>query len=156
MSISIALFQPEIAQNTGSLIRLTTCLATKLHIIHPTGFEFSDRGIKRAGLDYIVKKNIIEHDSFEEFEKWREQQNKRLILLTTKAKQSPYEISFKRNDIILLGRESSGVPDYVAQKADINIRIPMAEQMRSLNVAIAGSLVLAEAMRQTGGFLDLT
>ncbi len=161
MNLSIALFQPDIAQNTGALIRLGACLSVEIHIIHPTGFDFSSKKLKRSGMDYIELAKIVEHDSFEQFNEWREKQNKRLILLSTKAKQSVYETAtgvfeFQKNDIILLGRESSGVPDYVVQKADMAVRIPMKENTRSLNVAIAATMVLSEAMRQTGGFLDLT
>ncbi len=156
MKLALALFQPDIAQNTGTIIRLCACLSVKLHIIHPTGFEFSHKKLKRAGMDYIELAHIIEHDSFEKFENWRIKNNRRLILLTTKAKYSLYQAKFQKSDILMLGRESSGVPDYVAQGADLSVRIPMNNKARSLNVAICSALALGEAMRQTGGFSDLT
>lgn len=156
LSVALALFQPDIPQNTGTLIRLAACLDFDLHIIHPTGFPFSNRRLKRAGMDYAEHAKIIEHDSFDSFEDWRTNAAKRLVLLSTKAHASVYEIEFETHDILMVGRESAGVPDYVAAKADLSIRIPMAPGMRSINVAIAAALVLGEAKRQTNGFEALT
>ena len=156
MPVSLALYQPDIPQNTGTLIRLAACLDFDLHIIHPTGFPFSDRQLKRAGMDYAEHASIIEHDSFEAFENWRAESGKRLVLLSTKASQSAYETEFTANDILMVGRESAGVPQAVAEKADISIRIPMAPALRSINVAIAAALVLGEAKRQTDGFQTLS
>ena len=156
MNISLALFQPDIPQNTGAIIRLTACLETKLHIIHPTGFPFSHSKLKRAGLDYVEHATIIEHDSFDDFENWRATTKNRLVLLSTKAERSAYETEFTRSDILLMGRESAGVPDYVKERADIEMRIPMGKNMRSLNVALAAAMVLGEAIRQTEGFSSLS
>jgi tRNA (cytidine/uridine-2'-O-)-methyltransferase len=156
MSVCLALYQPDIPQNTGTLIRLAACFGFELHIIHPTGFSFSHRQLKRAGMDYAENARIAEHDSFEAFDHWRTTENKRLILLTTKASNSVYESRYQENDILMTGRESSGVPDAVAQRADIATRIPMVDGVRSINVAVAASLALGEAMRQTNGFQGLT
>lgn len=156
MPVSLALYQPDIPQNTGTLIRLAACLDFDLHIIHPTGFPFSDRQLKRAGMDYAEHARMIEHDSFEAFENWRTTTDKRLVLLSTKASQSAYEAEFHADDILMVGRESAGVPASVAAKADLSIRIPMAPELRSINVAIAASLMLGEAMRQTNGFQTLS
>ena len=156
MSLSLALYQPDIPQNTGTLIRLAACLDFDLHIIHPTGFPFSDRHLKRAGMDYADHARIVEHASFDVFEDWRQKNGRRLILLTTKAKTSAYETTYCAQDILMVGRESAGVPELVADKADLSIRIPMASDLRSINVAIAAALVLGEALRQTNGFKTLT
>jgi len=156
MSIALALFQPDIPQNTGTLIRLSACLEFDLHVIHPTGFPFSDRQLKRAGMDYAEHANIIEHDSFDAFEQWRGEVGRRLILLSTKAETTAYETKFESEDILMVGRESAGVPQLVADTADLSIRIPMAKGLRSINVAIAAALMLGEAMRQTNGFENLT
>jgi len=152
MSVSFALYQPDIAQNTGTMIRLATCLNVSLHIIHPTGFAFSEKILKRSGMDYVDFSSITEHDSFLEFEKWRKVKQKRLILLSTKASDSIYQHQFNDNDILMMGRESAGVPQEVANSADVRVRIPMDKDKRSINVALSAAIVLGEAMRQTGGF----
>jgi len=156
MPVSLALYQPDIPQNTGTLIRLAACLDFDLHIIRPTGFPFSDRHLKRAGLDYAEVAKVTEHNSFEAFEEWRATTGKRLVLLSTKAKNSAYKTAFSENDILMVGRESAGVPETVAAKADLTIRIPMAAGLRSINVAIAAALMLGEAKRQTDGFSTLS
>lgn len=156
MPISLALYQPDIPQNTGTLIRLAACLDFDLHIIHPTGFVFSNKQLKRAGMDYAEHATIIEHDSFEVFTNWCVDAGKRLVLLTTGATQSGYDAKFESDDILMVGRESAGVPDDVAAKADLAIKIPMADGLRSINVAIAAALMLGEAKRQTDGFRNLT
>ena len=155
MSISLALFQPDIAQNTGTIIRMCACLNTKLHIIHPTGFIFSQKQLKRSGLDYINFDQIKEHDSFKAFEIWRRAEKKQLVILSTKATSSIYQHQFCKNDILMMGRESAGVPQEVAQIANKKLRIPMNKETRSLNVAISAALVLGEAKRQLGEFEGL-
>lgn len=156
ITIELALYQPEIAQNTGSMLRLCACFGVRMHIIHPTGFPFSRRALKRGGLDYVEHADFVEHDDFAAFESWRETAGRRLVLLTTKAAESAYAGSFEPNDILMVGRESAGVPEAVAERAGLRLRIPMREGLRSLNVATAASLVLGEALRQTGYFETLT
>ncbi|WP_374622195.1 tRNA (cytidine(34)-2'-O)-methyltransferase [Devosia sp.] len=156
MTIELALYQPDIAQNTGTLLRLGACLGVTLHIIHPTGFPFSPRAVKRGALDYLEHARFAEHDSYDHFDAWRRAAGRRLVLLTTKASLSVYDAQYAADDVILLGRESAGVPDVVAGHADLRVRIPMRQEMRSLNVAVAGSLVLGEALRQTNVFAGLS
>jgi tRNA (cytidine/uridine-2'-O-)-methyltransferase len=156
MTVELALYQPDIAQNTGTLLRLGACLGVRVHIIHPTGFAFSRRELKRGGLDYLDLAEITEHDSYAHFDHWRRQSGKRLVLLTTKATHSAYEAAYDDTDMLMLGRESAGVPESVAADADLLIRIPMVPERRSLNVAIAASLILGEALRQTRHFETLT
>ena len=155
MPVELALYQPDIAQNTGTLMRLGACLGVRLHIIHPTGFPFSRRELKRGGLDYLDLADVAEHDSYAHFDTWRANAGRRLVLLTTKSSQSAYAVTYTNNDVLMLGRESAGVPDSVAAAADLRIRIPMLPERRSLNVAIAASLILGEALRQTGAFATL-
>ena len=155
MSVDIALYQPDIAQNTGSLLRLGACLGFTVHVIHPTGFPFSRRELKRGGLDYLDHVTIVEHDSYELFERWRSTTNRRLVLLTTKSSESAYTFTYIEGDIIMLGRESAGVPDAVADAADARIRIPMRPGLRSINVAVAAAMIAGEALRQTNGFESL-
>ena len=156
MAVDLALYQPDIAQNTGTLLRLGACLGVMVHIIHPTGFQFSPRSIKRGALDYLEHALFTEHDSYAHFDTWRRNAGRRLALLTTKAATSAYETAYRPDDILMLGRETAGVPEAVAADADLRVRIPMRQDMRSLNVAVAGSLVLGEALRQTNGFAALT
>ena len=156
MTVELALYQPDIAQNTGTLLRLGACLGVRVHIIHPTGFAFSAKTVKRGALDYLQHADFVEHDSYAHFDAWRRGEGKRLVLLTTKSAASAYEAEYAPQDVLMLGRESAGVPDAVADHAELRVRIPMRQDMRSLNVAVAGSLVLGEALRQTGAFAALT
>jgi tRNA (cytidine/uridine-2'-O-)-methyltransferase len=156
MSVELVLYQPDIPQNTGTLLRLGACLGVRLHIIHPTGFAFSDKTLKRGGLDYLDHADFTEHVSYGQFDSWRRQQGRRLVLLTTKATQSAYAVAYGENDLLMVGRESAGVPEAVAADADLKIRIPMRDGLRSINVALAATLILGEAKRQTDGFKDLT
>jgi len=156
LPIELALYQPDIPQNTGTLIRLGACMGITVHIIHPAGFPITPKGLARAGLDYIEHATMREHDSFAQFDDWRISEARRLILLTTKSSQSAYDAIYRHDDILLLGRESAGVPDAVAERADLRVRIPMRSGMRSLNVALAGSMIIGEAMRQIGRFTELT
>jgi tRNA (cytidine/uridine-2'-O-)-methyltransferase len=151
-AMQLALFQPDIPQNTGTLVRLGACLAVPVHIIGPAGFDASDRGFKRAGLDYLDKATIVRHVSWAAFDEWRRGAGGRLVLLTTTAIRVYTDFAFRPDDVILLGRETSGVPAYVHDAADARLVIPMAPGLRSINVALAGAMVLGEALRQTGSF----
>lgn len=152
LPLDLALYQPDIAQNTGTLLRLGACLDIAIHIIHPTGFPFSKAALRRAGMDYLDHALMFEHASFEAFDAWRQPSGRRLILLSTQASQSHVKTDYRPDDILLVGRESAGVPADVAERADERVRIPMRPQARSLNVAISAAMVLGEALRQTGGF----
>lgn len=142
----LALFEPDIPQNTGTLIRLGACMGVPVDIIEPCGFVFSDKSLKRAGMDYLERATIDRHDSWGKF--LEEKPEGRLVLLTTKAAEPYTDFAFKESDILLLGRESAGVPDEVHERADARVLVPMAEGARSLNVALAGAMVLGEALRQ--------
>ncbi len=152
MTVALALYQPDIARNTGTLLRLGACLGVHLHIIHPTGFAFSPRELKRGGLDYVPLAAFTEHDSYAHFSAWRRAAGRRAVLLTTKADVSAYAVAYTAEDVLILGRESAGVPDAVAAEADLRVRIPMQEGLRSLNVALAGAMIVGEALRQTCHF----
>ncbi|MEQ1769811.1 MAG: tRNA (cytidine(34)-2'-O)-methyltransferase [Devosia sp.] len=156
MSVELALYQPDIAQNTGTLLRLGACLGVRLHVIHPTGFPFSRRELKRGGLDYLEQAQFVEHDSYAHFDAWRRAEDRRLVLLTTKSSDSAYRFRYAAGDVVMLGRESAGVPEDVASGADTRIRIPMRPGLRSINVAVAAAMILGEALRQTGAFETLT
>lgn len=156
MPLDLALYQPDIAQNTGTLLRLGACLGLTVHIIHPSGFPITPQNLARSGLDYVEHAVLRQHDSFETFEAWRASEGRRLVLLTTKSSQSAYDARFLDGDILMLGRESAGVPDSVAERSDLRIRIPMLPGLRSINVALAGSMIVGEAMRQIGRFTELT
>jgi len=147
--VRLAAFQPDIPQNTGALIRLGACLGVPVDIIEPCGFLFSEAGFRRAGMDYVGCADIARHASWDAF---RESRKGRIILLTTRADESYIDFMFAPDDTLLLGRESAGVPDHVRHTADARLRIPMRAGLRSLNVAQAGAMALAEALRQTDGF----
>jgi len=146
----IALFQPDIPQNTGTILRLCACLNVEAHIIEPAGFPVSDRHFRRAGMDYLDQVTIVRHDSWSKFEQWRHDRGLRLVLFSTKGALSYLEYRYAASDILLFGRESAGVPDEVAAAADARLVIPVAPGLRSLNVAIAAAMALGEALRQTG------
>ena len=156
LTIALALYQPDIAANTGTLLRLGACLGVTVHVIHPAGFALTDRNLARAGMDYLDKAALVQHVSFAAFDAWRQQEGRRLALLTTKASESAYAARFQTDDILLLGRESAGVPDSVAAICDLRLRIPMRPGLRSINVALAGSMILGEALRQTNGLPALS
>ncbi len=148
----IALFQPDIPQNTGTLLRLGACLDVPLDIIEPCGFIFNEKSMRRAGMDYVEMAQYLRHNSWEDFLNYRAQNTKeygRIVLLTTKADMPYTDFEFKENDIILMGRESAGVPLEVHQKADARLIIPMNENARSINVAVSAVMVVGEALRQT-------
>jgi tRNA (cytidine/uridine-2'-O-)-methyltransferase len=148
----LALYQPDIPQNTGTILRLSACLGVPCDIIAPAGFDMSDRSLRRAGLDYLDHVQISRHASFADFEITRTGRGERLILLTTKAGMPYFEFNFRNSDCLLLGRESGGAPETVHEAADERLVIPMSENLRSINVAMAAAMVLGEALRQTGQF----
>src|SRR5947209_4960540 len=143
----IALFQPDIPQNTGTILRLCACLNVEAHIIEPAGFPVSDRHFRRAGMDYLDQVTIVRHDSFAQFERWRAEAGVRLVLFSTKAAVPYLDHRFAADDILLFGRESAGVPDEVAAVADARLVIPIRPDLRSLNVAMAVAMALGEALR---------
>ena len=145
----IALFEPDIAQNTGTILRLCACLGVTAHIIEPAGFPTSDRAFRRAGMDYLDQVSLARHGSWDAFEAWRRREGARLVLFTTAAGSSYLDHAFRPDDILLFGRESSGVPEKVHQAADARLLIPMREGLRSLNVAMACAMAVGEALRQT-------
>ena len=144
----IALFQPDIPQNTGTILRLAACLGIQAHIIEPAGFPTTDRALRRAGMDYLDQVEIVRHASWRAFEAWRAAEQVRLLLFTTGASVSYLDYMFQPSDLLLFGRESSGVPQEVHAAADARLVIPMRPGLRSLNVAVAASMVIGEAMRQ--------
>ncbi len=144
--IKIALFQPDIPQNTAATIRLCACLNTTLEIIEPCGFQFDEKRLKSIYMDYYKNCKIIRHQSFDDFTKTKK--DKRIILLTTKAEKNYYNFDFKKNDTILFGRESAGVPDSVHKIVNARLKIPMSKNTRSLNIVTSISIVLSEALRQ--------
>jgi len=155
MTIELALYQPDIPQNTGTLLRLGACLGVRVHIIHPTGFTFTPGTLRRTALDYLGHADYQEHQSYAAFDLWRREAGRRLVLLTTRASASAYAARYGEGDVLMVGRESAGVPGHVAADADLSVRIPMRGGLRSINVALAATLILGEAMRQTDGFKDL-
>jgi tRNA (cytidine/uridine-2'-O-)-methyltransferase len=149
LPLRIALFEPDIPQNTGTILRLAACLGVEAHIIEPAGFPTSDRAFRRAGMDYLDQVSIVRHASWEAFEAWRGGAAARLILFTTRARRPYLEHAFRRGDVLLFGRETSGVPEKVHAAADARLVIPMREGLRSLNVAMAAAMAVGEAIRQT-------
>ena len=143
----IALYKPDIPQNTAAIIRLSACLNLKLHIIEPCGFNINDTRFKRVAMDYIGLSKINRYEDYDMFKK--KNKKSRLILMTTKAKKSYLNFKFKKNDIILFGRESAGVPEFMHKTIKQKIRIPIHKKTRSLNVAISVAIVTSEALRQT-------
>lgn len=146
---AIALYQPDIPGNTGSILRLGACLGVDVHVIGPAGFDMSDRNLKRAGMDYLELAALTHHVSFDAFERWRAGTGRRLVLSTTKAAQPYLDFAFQPDDILLFGRESAGVPDSVHALADARIVIPMQPGARSLNLALSAAMLAGEALRQT-------
>ena len=144
--ISIALYKPDIPQNTASILRLCACLGLKMHIIEPCGFNLNDTRFKRVIMDYINQSSIIRYDNFKEL--LNKNKKSRVILLSTKAKKSLYKFNFKKNDIILLGSESKGVPENIHRELKNKLKIPISNTTRSLNVTVAASISAAEALRQ--------
>ena len=144
----IALFEPDIPQNTGNIFRLGACLGIEVDIIEPTGYVFDDKRFKRSSMDYIDHIKYKRHLDWNEFYEWSKKNNFRLILLTTKSKKKYTEYQFKDNDILLFGRESAGVPQNVHDIVDEQLTIPMKKNLRSINVSSSVALVTGEACRQ--------
>jgi len=149
--MQIALYEPDIAQNTGTILRLCACLGVTAHIVEPAGFPVSDRAFRRAGMDYLDQVTLTRHASWAAFEAWRQDERRKLVLLTTRAATSYLDHGFSDRDIMLFGRESAGVPENVHAAADARLLVPMRPGLRSLNIAMACAMVLGEALRQTGG-----
>ncbi len=148
----LALYQPDIPQNTGTILRMAACLGVAVDIIGPTGFDMTDRALRRAGLDYLVHVEIVRHLDWSHFEAARREMRSRLVLATTHGAMPYVQATFVVTDTVLLGRESAGVGEHVHAAADLRVRVPIAAGLRSLNIAVAGAMVLGEALRQTGGF----
>lgn len=147
--MQIALYQPDIPQNTGTILRLCACMDVAAHIIEPAGFAVSDRNFRRAGMDYLDQVNWMRHDSWARFEDWRREARHRLLLFTTKGATPYLDFRYQPSDILLFGRETAGVPEAVSEAADVRLVIPIRVGLRSLNVAMAAAVALGEALRQT-------
>lgn len=149
--LQLALYEPDIAQNTGTILRLCACLGIAAHIIEPAGFPVSDRTFRRAGMDYLDHVTIRRHVSWTAFDEWRQSERRKLVLFTTRAAVSYLDHRFGIDEVLLFGRESAGVPDNVHAAADVRLTVPMRPGLRSLNVAMSCAIVAGEALRQTGG-----
>lgn len=150
--MQLALFQPDQPPNTGTILRLGACMNAPVHIIEPCGFPFSAKAVKRYAMDYAEQVEIHHHLDWNAFEDWRKPHGRRLILLTTRATKRYDTFSFASSDILMVGSESTGVPEEVHTTADARVTIPMYQETRSLNVAVSLAMVLGEALRQTSGF----
>lgn len=150
--MQLALYQPDIPQNTGTMLRLCACLGVTAHLIEPAGFPISNKNFRRAGMDYIDLVDIRRHISWSDFEIWHKASGARLVLATTKGAVPYPDFSFRPDDIILMGRESAGVPDEVHEAADARLLIPMRAGLRSLNVAVSAAMMMGEALRQLDAF----
>ncbi|RWB73109.1 tRNA (cytidine(34)-2'-O)-methyltransferase [Mesorhizobium sp.] len=148
--LRIALYQPDIAGNTGTILRFAACLDLGVDIIEPAGFPLSDRTLKRAGMDYLEMAALSRHADWHAYEDWRRTNARRLVLLTTKAAIPYTDFAFAAGDVLLFGRESAGVPEQVHQAADARLTIPMRPGARSINVALSVAMVAGEALRQFG------
>jgi tRNA (cytidine/uridine-2'-O-)-methyltransferase len=148
----IALFEPEIAQNVGAVLRLGACLGAAVDLIEPMGFEWDDRRVRRTAMDYIDHVEIARHAGFDAFRATIGA--RRLILFTTKSDRSVYDFRFMPDDVLLFGKESAGVPAAVHEACDARVRIPMRPQVRSMNLATSAGIALGEALRQTGRLPD--
>jgi tRNA (cytidine/uridine-2'-O-)-methyltransferase len=146
--LRIALYQPDIPGNTGTILRLAACLGLQVDIIEPAGFVLSDKNLKRAGMDYLASVAMTRHVNFAQFDAWRRAEGRRLVLASTKAADRYTDFVFREDDVLLFGRESAGVPDAVHDLADARVTIPMIEGQRSINVAISAAMIAGEALRQ--------
>jgi tRNA (cytidine/uridine-2'-O-)-methyltransferase len=147
--LRIAIYQPDIPGNTGTILRLAACLAVTVDIIEPAGFVLSDKNLKRAGMDYLASAVMVRHVNWERFDAWRREQGRRLVLASTRAAIAYTRFDYRPDDILLFGRESAGVPDHVHDIADARVIIPMVEGQRSINVAMSAAMITGEALRQT-------
>ena len=148
----IALYQPDIPQNTGNIFRLGACLGVSIDIIEPTGFIFDDKRFKRSAMDYLDHIDYKRHIDWQHFYDWKKENNFRLILMTTKSQESLYNFKFNHSDILLFGRESAGVPKNIHNIVDHRLKIPMKGGVRSINLSSSVALVLGEGLRQTNQF----
>lgn len=144
----IALYEPDIPQNTGTILRLCACLGIEAHIIGPAGFATTDRAFRRAGMDYLDHVAIMRHVSWQSFVEWRAAQGLRLVLFTTRAGRSYLDHAYAQIDVLLFGSESAGVPEHVHAAAEVRLAIPMRPGLRSLNVAMTCAMAVGEALRQ--------
>jgi tRNA (cytidine/uridine-2'-O-)-methyltransferase len=151
-SLCLALLQPDIPQNAGTMLRLCACLGLEAALIEPAAFPLTDRHFRRAGLDYLDQVMMTRHLSWRNFEQWRATNGRRLLLLSTRASQPYQDFAFRPGDIVMVGRESAGAPEEVHRAADARLRVPLRAGARSLNVAVAAAMVLGEALRQIDGF----
>jgi tRNA (cytidine/uridine-2'-O-)-methyltransferase len=149
-ALTVALYEPDIPQNAGTILRTCACLGLAAAIIEPAGFLMSDKHFRRAGMDYLGHIELTRHPHWEAFETWRRVEGRRLILLTTRSDLAYTAFAFEPGDVLLLGRESAGVPDRVHEAADTRLVIPLRPSMRSLNVAVAAAIAAGEALRQLG------
>lgn len=147
--LRIALYQPDIPGNTGTILRLAACLGLAVDIIEPAGFVLSDKNLRRAGMDYLASVTMTRHVNFERFDAWRRGENRRLVLASTKAAGRYTDFTFRDDDVLLFGRESAGVPEAVHDGADARLLIPMVDGQRSINVAVSAAMIAGEALRQT-------
>lgn len=147
--MQIALYQPDIPPNTGTILRLCACLDVSVHLIEPAGFAVSDYAFRRAGMDYLDHVSLTRHVSWDAFEAWRRETGYRLLLFTTKGATSYLDFRYQAQDILMFGRETAGVPEEVAAKADARLKIPIKPGLRSLNVAMSAAMAVGEALRQT-------
>ncbi|OYW67471.1 MAG: tRNA methyltransferase [Bosea sp. 12-68-7] len=154
--LRLALYQPDIPQNTGTMIRMAACLGVAVDIVEPAAFDVSDRHFRRSGMDYLERAAVARHASFAAFDRWRRQAGHRLILAETDGRTRHLDLAYSPGDIVMVGRESAGVAPEVYAAADAVVHVPMLAGLRSLNVAIAAALVLGEALRQVGGFVPAT
>lgn len=150
--LRLALFQPDIPQNAGTMIRMAACLGIAVDIVEPAAFDVSDRHFRRSGMDYLERAAVMRHDSFTAFDGWRRGSGHRLLLAETDGAIPLPDFAFRQGDIVLVGRESAGVTAEVRTAADASLHIPMRPGLRSLNVALAAAMVIGEALRQTGGY----
>lgn len=150
--LRIALYEPDIPQNTGTILRLCACLGVEAHLVGPTGFPSTDRAFRRAGMDYLDAVWLRRHISWTEFDGWRRENGLKLALFSTKAAKSYLDHAYSPGEILLFGRESAGVPDEVHQSAETRLLIPMRPDLRSINVAVSCAMAVGEALRQTNGF----
>jgi len=145
----IALYEPDIPQNTGTILRTCACLGVEAHIVEPAGFPVTDRAFRRAGMDYLDRVSIVRHSSFAAFQDWRRNERLKLVLITTAATRAYLDHAYGEDQVLMFGRESAGVPEAVHRAADIRLRIPIREGLRSLNIAVAAAMVMGEALRQS-------
>ena len=151
-TLRLALYEPDIPQHTGTILRLCACLGVEAHLVGPAGFPSTDRAFRRAGMDYLDQVAIRRHVSWTEFDGWRRENGLKLALFTTKAAGSYLDHAYMAGEILLFGRESAGVPDEVHEAADTRLLIPMKLGLRSVNLAVACAMAVGEALRQTNGF----